>query len=179
MDNLVIGGKHFEVMIPEQEITEAVERVAQRLNERFCDEDHVLFLGILNGSFIFMSDLVRHLNFKVDMSFVKFSSYDGASSTGCVKELIGLGESLEGRNVVVVEDIVDTGVSIDHALKMLGRCGVASASVCTLFFKPNAYRGISTIDFAAMEIGNEFIVGYGLDYDGKGRQYKDIYVTYE
>ncbi len=174
---LNVGGRDFEVMIPESEIVSAVERVAARLNADYCDADRVLLLGVLNGSFIFMSDLVRHLDFQVEMSFVKISSYEGESSTGCVRELIGLNESIEGRNVVVVEDIVDTGCSIDHMLELLRSKGVLSAKVCTLFFKPNAYRGVSTVDYAAMEIGNEFIIGYGLDFDGAGRQYKDIYVT--
>lgn len=179
MKSVIVGGKRFEVMIPESEIKAAVERTAEALNRDYCDADEPLLLGILNGAFVFMSDLVRKLNFRAEMSFVKIASYDGLESSGAVSELIGLRESIEGRNVIVVEDIVDTGRSMDHILGLLRAKGARSAKVCTLFFKPAAYRGVSTIDYAAMEIGNEFIIGYGLDFDGAGRQYKDIYVTYD
>ncbi len=178
-DKVRVKGRDFEIMIPQSKIEAAVNRVAERINGDYCDADDVVLLGILNGSFIFMSDLVRHLDFDVEMSFVKLSSYRGKCSTGSVHELIGVNENLRGRNVIVIEDIVDSGRSIDHILEMLRATEVASVKVCTLFFKPKAYQGVSTIDYPAMEIGNEFIIGYGLDFDGHGRQYKDIYVTYD
>ncbi len=169
--------RSFEIMIPQKQILEAVDRVAEELNDRYREGDKVLILGVLNGSFIFLSDLVRRLNFRVEICFVKLSSYDGCSSTGRVRDLIGLNCSLEGRNVVVVEDIVDSGVSIDHISSLLREQGCASIGICTLFFKPKAYRGTTHIDHIAMEIGNEFIVGYGLDYNELGRELPDIYVT--
>lgn len=177
MEKIKIHDKIFEVMIPAEKIAEAVKSVAQKLNARYKVEDNAVLLGILNGSFIFLSDLARELTFAPEVSFVKFSSYDGCCSTGGVRELIGLNDSLKGRNVVIVEDIVDTGNSITHMLDKLKCHEVASVSVCTLFFKPAAYRGKAKIDYVAMEIGNEFIVGYGLDYNELGREYKDIYVT--
>ncbi len=178
MDNIVkIHDRTFKVMIPSATIEESVARVAEQLNADYCDDDKVVLLGILNGSFIFMSDLVRHLNFKVEMSFVKLASYVGSNSTGEIRELIGLNGALKGRNILIVEDIVDTGLSITHLLGKLEELEVEKARVCTLFFKPAAYTGAATIDYRAMEIGNEFIVGYGLDYNELGRELKDIYVT--
>ncbi|MFI3289124.1 MAG: hypoxanthine phosphoribosyltransferase [Rikenellaceae bacterium] len=169
--------REFEVMIPEERILEAVKRVADKINADYTSDDCPILLGVLNGSFLFMADLARQLNFRCEVSFMKIASYDGCSSTGKVKELIGLNTSIKGRNVIVVEDIVDTGRSITYTLQILRAMEVASVRVATLFLKPEAYKGSDTIDYAAMEIGNEFIVGYGLDYNQLGRELKDIYVT--
>ncbi len=177
MEKIKIVDREFEIMIPAERIAEAVKSVAEKMNRCYTADDKVILLGVLNGSFIFLADLARELTFAPEVSFVKLSSYDGCCSTNNVRELIGLCDSIEGRNVVIVEDIVDTGHSITHMLEALKQCKVASARVCTLFFKPNAYRGEAPIDFPAMEIGNEFIVGYGLDYNEMGRELKDIYVT--
>ncbi|MFI3259146.1 MAG: hypoxanthine phosphoribosyltransferase [Rikenellaceae bacterium] len=176
-EKVKICDRTFEVMIPATQIAESVERVAERLNANFTDEDNVVLLGILNGSFIFLSDLVRKLNFRVEISFVKIASYEGCNSTGEVREMIGLKSSVKGRKVVIVEDIVDTGHSITHITALLRAQKVASYDVCTLFFKPAAYQGKEEIKYRAMEIGNEFIVGYGLDYNELGRELADIYVT--
>ena len=132
---------------------------------------------MLNGSFMFMSDLIKKIEFQNELSFVKLASYEGTSSTGQVKSLLGLNGSIEGRHVIVVEDIVDTGESIEHMLRDLEARRPASVAVCTLFFKPNSYRKQIPIEYKALEIGNEFIVGYGLDYDQLGRNLKDIYVV--
>ncbi len=177
MESIKIYDRVFEVMISAERIAEAVKRVAKQINECYSADDRVVLLGILNGSFVFLSDLARELNFSPEISFVKVSSYEGCSSTGEVSDLIGLNDSLKGRNVLVVEDIIDTGSSITHIWSALQRHDIASAKICTLFFKPEAYRADVDIDFAAMEIGNEFIVGYGLDYNELGRELKDIYVT--
>ena len=128
---------------------------------------------------MFMSDLIKKIEFQNELSFVKLASYDGTCSTGCVKSLIGLNNSIEGRHVIIVEDIVDTGESIEHMIKELESRNPASIEVCTLFFKPGSYRKQLPIKYRAMEIGNEFIVGYGLDYDQLGRSLKDIYVVTE
>ncbi len=170
--------RDFEIMIPAERIRSSIEAVAEQINSQYTEEDRVILLGVLNGSFIFLSDLARMLNFRVEICFVKLSSYSGAASTGVVKDLIGLNCSIEGRKVIVVEDIVDTGVSIAHTLNSLRGKGAAEVKVCTLFFKPAAYRASETIDYVAMEIGNEFIVGYGLDYNELGRELPDIYVTH-
>ncbi|WP_308659137.1 hypoxanthine phosphoribosyltransferase [uncultured Alistipes sp.] len=169
----------FRVMIPAAKIDEAVTAVAQRINADYADKDTPLFVGVLNGSFMFMSDLIKKIEFNSELSFVKLSSYEGTQTTGDVKCLIGLNHSLEGRHVIIVEDIVDTGESIERMVRDLEKLHPASIAVCTLFFKPGSYRKQIPIEYKAMEIGNEFIVGYGLDYDQLGRNLKDIYVVNE
>ena len=169
----------FRVMIPAAKIDEAVTAVAQRINADYADKDTPLFVGVLNGSFMFMSDLIKKIEFNSELSFVKLSSYEGTQTTGDVKCLIGLNHSLEGRHVIIVEDIVDTGESIERMVRDLEKLHPASIAVCTLFFKPGSYRKQIPIESKAMEIGNEFIVGYGLDYDQLGRNLKDIYVVTE
>ena len=171
--------KKFKVMIPAAKIEEAVAAVAAKINEDYREKRNPLFLGVLNGSFMFMSDLLKKIDFNCEISFVKLSSYCGTSSSGDVKCLIGLGNNIEGRDVIIVEDIVDTGASIEHMVEELKTKKPASIRVCTLFFKPKAYQRQIPIDYPAMHIGNEFIVGYGLDYDQLGRNYKDVYVVTE
>ena len=169
MENTIqLHDKKFRIMIPAEQIDKAVDAVAQRINADYAGKETPLFLGILNGSFMFMSDLIKKIEFQNELSFVKLASYDGTCSTGCVKSLIGLNNPIEGRHVIIVEDIVE-----------LEARNPASVEVCTLFFKPGSYRKTLPIKYRAMEIGNEFIVGYGLDYDQLGRSLKDIYVVTE
>ncbi len=176
-DKITLHGRAFKKMIDASEIDAAVSKVAQQLNEKFRDmEESPLVLGILNGSFMFMSDLVKKFDFDAELSFLKLSSYEGTESVGTVKSLIGLNNSIEGRHVIVIEDIVDSGTTIRHIDNDLKSRNPASVSYCTLFFKPGNYTETINIDFKAMDIGNEFIVGYGLDFDYLGRTYKDIYV---
>lgn len=167
----------FRVMIPAAKIDEAVTAVAQRINADYADKDTPLFVGVLNGSFMFMSDLIKKIEFNSELSFVKLSSYEGMQTTGDVKCLIGLNHSLEGRHVIIVEDIVDTGESIEHLMRSLRGHSPRSVEVATLFFKPESYAKSIPIKYRALEIGNEFIVGYGLDYDQLGRNLKDVYVV--
>ena len=163
MENTIqLHDKKFRIMIPAEQIDKAVDAVAQRINADYAGKETPLFLGILNGSFMFMSDLIKKIEFQNELSFVKLASYDGTCSTGCVKSLIGLNNPIEGRHVIIVEDIVDTGESIEHMIKELEARNPASVEVCTLFFKPGSYRKTLPIKYRAMEIGNEFIVGYGL-----------------
>lgn len=169
--------KTFRVMIPAEKIDQAVTAVAERINRDYADKDTPLFVGVLNGSFMFLSDLIKKIEFNSELSFVKLSSYEGTSSTGQVKSLIGLNGSIEGRHVIIVEDIVDTGESIAHMIADLQGRKPASIEVCTLFFKPASYSKEYPVRYRALEIGNEFIVGYGLDYDQLGRNLKDIYVV--
>ena len=178
-DIIKLHDKKFKIMIPAAKIDEAVEAVARRINHDYADKETPLFLGILNGSFMFMSDLIKKIEFQNELSFVKLASYEGTESTGQVRSLIGLTTPIEGRHVIIVEDIVDTGESIDHMIRDLEARKPASIEVCTLFFKPASYRKTRPIKYRAMEIGNEFIVGYGLDYNQLGRSLKDIYVVTE
>lgn len=180
MDKVIkLHDRKFRVMIPAAKIDEAVTAVAQRINADYADKNTPLFVGVLNGSFMFMSDLIKKIEFNSELSFVKLASYEGTQTTGDVKCLIGLNQSLEGRHVIIVEDIVDTGESIERMVRDLEKLHPASIAVCTLFFKPGSYRKQIPIDYRAMEIGNEFIVGYGLDYNQLGRNLKDIYVVTE
>ena len=170
-DIIKLHDRKFKIMIPAEKIDEAVSAVAQRINEDYGDKETPLFVGVLNGSFMFMSDLIKKIEFNNELSFVKLASYEGTCSSGC--------GSIEGRHVIVVEDIVDTGESIEYMICDLKAQKPASLEVCTLFFKPGSYRKQIPIKYRAMEIGNEFIVGYGLDYDQLGRSLKDIYVVTE
>ena len=169
--------KTFREMTPAEKIDQAVTAVAERINNDYADKDTPLFVGVLNGSFMFLSDLIKKIEFNSELSFVKISSYEGTSSTGQIRSLIGLNGSIEGRHVIIVEDIVDTGESIAHMIADLESRKPASVEVCTLFFKPASYSKQYPIRYRALEIGNEFIVGYGLDYDQLGRNLKDVYVV--
>lgn len=171
--------RNFKVMIPADKIEVAVSAVADKINADYRDKKNPIFIGVLNGSFMFMSDLLKKIDFCCEISFVKLSSYCGTCSSGEVTNLIGLNRDIAGRDVIIVEDIVDTGASIEHMVAELQRHNPASIRVCTLFFKPKAYTRSIPIDYPAMEIGNEFIVGYGLDYNQLGRNLKDVYVVTE
>lgn len=171
--------RNFKVMIPADKIEVAASAVADKINADYREKKNPIFIGVLNGSFMFMSDLLKKIDFCCEISFVKLASYCGTCSSGEVTNLIGLNRDIEGRDVIIVEDIVDTGASIEHMVAELQRHNPASVRICTLFFKPNAYKRSIPIDYPAMEIGNEFIVGYGLDYDQLGRNLKDVYVVTE
>lgn len=179
-DIVKLQDKSFKIMIPSEQIHEYVANVAKSINSDYAGKERPLFIGILNGSFMFMSDMVKMIDFECEISFMTLSSYQGGlCSTGVVKDVAGLNINIKGRNVIVVEDIVDTGNSIEHIIKTLQNESPASLEVCTLFFKPKAYTKQYPIKYVATEIGNEFIVGYGLDYNYVGRNLKDIYVVQE
>jgi hypoxanthine phosphoribosyltransferase len=135
-----------------------------------------IFLAVLNGSFIFMADLMRYVTIPCEVSFVKLASYEGVTSTGKVHEVIGINESLAGRTVVIVEDIVDTGLTMKQMIQSLGTRNPESIHICSLLVKPDKLQVDLDIEYAAMEIPNDFIVGYGLDYNQHGRNLRDIYV---
>ena len=177
-EKIKLQDKVFRVMIPAEEIDRAVDRVAEQLNERYAGRTPV-FLGVLSGSFLFLSDLVRKTTFNSQLAFVKISSYEGTESTGQVKQQFGVDFDIEGRDIIIVEDIVETGHSINYLLDHLRRKNPASISICTLFFKPDKFLYEYKVDYVALSIGNEFIVGYGLDYNQLGRNLKDIYVVDE
>ena len=179
MENKIkLQDKTFRVLISAEEIDKAVTRVADQLNERYQGRTPI-FLGVLSGSFLFLADLVRKVNFESQLAFVKISSYDGTESTGNVKQQFGVDFDIEGRDIIIVEDIVETGHSMNYLLDHLRKKNPASVSICTLFFKPEKFLYEYEIDYTALSIGNEFIVGYGLDYNQLGRNLKDIYVIDE
>lgn len=165
-------------MISAEQIDRAVERVAHQLNERYAGRTPI-FLGVLSGSFLFLGDLLRKTTFDNQLAFVKLSSYEGTQSTGEVRQQLGIDFDIEGRDVIIVEDIVETGHSMKHLLNYLGERRPASVAICTLFFKPDRFLYDYPIDYKLFTIGNEFIVGYGLDYNQLGRNLKDIYVIDE
>ena len=179
MKTIRLHDKNFRLAIPNGRICDAISRVADRINKDYAGRETPLFVGVLNGSFMFMAELMQRITLDCEASFIKIASYSGTASTGKVHELIGLSTDIRGRHVVIVEDIVDTGESIEHMIGELKSHNPASIEVCTLFFKPGSYRKQLPIKYRAMEIGNEFIVGYGLDYDQLGRSLKDIYVVTE
>jgi hypoxanthine phosphoribosyltransferase len=174
MRKVKILDKEFKISIPSTNIKRSIENVALQINNDYIGEE-ILFISILNGSFMFASDLVRRIKVPSQISFVKLSSYSGDSKSGVFKELIGLNEVIEGRNVVVIEDIVDTGATIETIVFQLKAHKPKSVKVATLLFKPQAYQKNLKMDYVGLEIPDDFIVGYGLDYNGYGRQLEDIY----
>lgn len=176
MDRIKLHDKEFRVFIPFREIEEAIKKVASQLNEHYNKKKPPLFLSVLNGSFMFTAELLKNIDFQCEISFIKLSSYSGTSSSGEIQELIGLNSDVKGREIIILEDIVDTGNTICDLTDLLKQKGASKIKICTLLLKPEAYHKDIPIDYAAIEIPNDFIVGYGLDYDELGRQYKDIYV---
>ena len=169
--------KTFEVMIPAEDIDKAVAKVAERLNSDYASaKKPPIFVGVLNGAYMFLADLVRKTDFDSEVTFVQISSYAGTQSTGTITQKLGIDFDIERRDIILVEDIVETGHSINHMLDYIRSFNPNSVEVCTLFFKPEKYLYDMPNKYCAMEIGNEFIVGYGLDYDQIGRNLKDIYV---
>ena len=170
MSTIQIKDKSFTTFITE------VSRVADEIN-RDLEGAEPLFLSVLNGSFMFTADLMKRVNIPCEISFVKLASYQGTSSTGKVKELVGLNEDIEGRTVVIVEDIIDTGFTMERLVETLRARNPKDIRIATLLVKPDKLQVKLDIDYVAMNIPNDFIVGYGLDYDGKGRNYRDIYTV--
>ena len=176
MNSIQIKDKRFAVSYKEEDILKQVERVAQELNRDMADKNP-LFISVLNGSFMFTADLMKRIEVPCEISFVKMASYQGDSSTGKVKKLVGLNEDIAGRTVVIVEDIVDTGLTMQRLLETLSEMNPAEIQIATLLLKPEKLKVPLDIKYVAMQIPNDFIVGYGLDYDGLGRNYKDIYTV--
>lgn len=170
--------KQFKPYITEKEIGEIVKGLADRLSADYKGR-FPLMMPILNGTIFFAADLLRAMSIDSEVSFVKMSSYSGTQSTGQVKELIGFSENVSGRDVVLVEDVIETGISMEYTLKRLWELKPASVKICTLVFKSNMFQKDFKIDYIGREIGDDFIVGYGFDYNGHGRTYKDIYVLSE
>ena len=178
MSVVKIKDKTFKTSIPEAQILERVKAVAERINTDMADKNPLL-LAMLNGSFVFSADLMREITVPCEISFVKMSSYQGTSSTGKVKQLLGLNEDIKGRTVIIVEDIVESGLTLKTLLETLKEKEPADVQICTLLFKPDCLQVPLDIKYVAMEIPNDFILGYGLDYDQQGRNLRDIYTVVE
>ena len=174
MNRVRIKDKTFEVSTPEAEIKQRVKELASQLSHDLQGKKP-LFLAVLNGSFIFAADLMREMTIPCEISFVKLASYQGTTSTGKIHEVIGINEDLTGRTVVIVEDIVESGLTMQRMIETLGTRNPESVRICTLFFKPSKLKADITLDYVAFRIPDDFIVGYGLDYDGLGRELKDVY----
>ena len=173
-----VHGRYFKPFIPEEAIQKEVERLAMEMNRDLAGKDPI-FLGILNGAFMFASDLYKQLTFPCQITFLKLASYSGTESTGSVKQLIGINRDLKDRVVVVLEDIVDTGVTLETIIRQLSGYEPQEIRVATFLHKPDATVKEVKLDYVGMEIPNDFILGYGLDYDGYGRNFKEIYQLVE
>jgi hypoxanthine phosphoribosyltransferase len=175
MKQIKIHDKEFKLYLPYEKIRAVVEKMAEQMNSDLAGKNP-LFICILNGSFMFAAELFKRIELlESEISFVKLASYNGEKTSGAVKELIGLNEEIKGRTVVILEDIVDTGITIDNILKQLAKKEPKEVLIATLLFKPEALQKEIPLHYVGLEIPNDFIVGYGLDYDGYGRNLIDIY----
>ncbi len=175
MDKIRIVDKEFRLLVSSDKIQESINRLADQMNKDLKGRN-VFFLGILNGAFMFVSDLIRRIDLECQISFLKLATYEGSSSSGSIKRLIGLDEDISGKTVVILEDIIDTGFTIDSILKQLKGYGPRDIRIAALLFKPDSFDRDSRPDYIGIEIPNDFVAGYGLDYKGYGRNLKDIYV---
>lgn len=188
MDKVTINGRNFRLMIPEREIMEIVDNAAAQLNEAYADKEQApLLMCTLTGSLPFAGALMARLNFDPQISCIKVSSYSGTESTGVLKTVLGPTIPVEGKEVIIIEDIVDTGITLRGMRRLFAEQGASSVKVCTLLFKPEKFHAQMQKDgiempepeFVGKEIPNEFILGFGLDYDEQGRCLKNIYVLDE
>lgn len=175
MQSLYIDDKRFELFLSSETIAQRINETGKQIAEEYRDLQPV-FLCVLNGAFIFAADLLRQVNIQAEVSFIKLSSYNGLQSTGNVKTLIGINGSLQGRHVILVEDIVDTGKTLHDLLPQLAEHNPASVKIACLLSKPTARTHEAPTDYTCFEIPDKFVIGYGLDCDGKGRNLPDIYV---
>jgi hypoxanthine phosphoribosyltransferase len=174
MQEIQVLDKKFRMFIPSDKLQERITELANEINHDL-KEKNVVFFGILNGVFLFAADLFKRINFPAQISFLKLASYEGTSSTGKIKELIGWNEDITGKTIVVIEDIVDTGNTLERIVGELTLRKAKEVKIVTLLFKPEAYTRDIPLDYVGFEIPNNFVVGYGLDYDGFGRNHDSIY----
>jgi len=177
MKQVKVHDKTFELYIPNKRISEVVEKMADKMNHELAGKNP-LFICILNGSFMFAAELFKKIDMiETEISFVKLASYEGDSTTGKVKQLIGLNEDIEGRTVVILEDIVDTGITMTNIQAQLDKMNPKEVKIATMLLKPDSLKKDVKLDYVGLEIPNDFIVGFGLDYDGYGRNLLDIYTV--
>ena len=169
-------GKVFELYIPSWEISNTVNRIARQVNDFYSKQkEDVVLISILDGAFIFMADLVRQLNFEHEINFVKLKSYKNMKSTGSVETILDVGVDLEGKHVLIIEDIVDTGLTMENFIDHIKSKKASSVKICTLLSKPEVHNDIFPLDFVGLEIPPLFVIGYGLDLNRHGRHLKHIY----
>jgi len=174
MKEITILDKKFSEFIPEDKIVRRIEEMAEKINNDYKGEE-VVFLGILNGAFLFAAELFKRINIKARISFVKLASYEGTSSSGTIKELIGWNEDIRNKNIIIIEDIVDTGNTLERIVDELVIRKASGIRVATLLFKPGAYKKDIPVEYVGFEIPNDFVIGFGLDYDGYARNLPAIY----
>jgi len=174
MQTITVKDKDFSLFISEQHISQAIQEVAEKINADLHDK-FPLFVGVLNGSFMFVGELLKNIQMPCEVSFIKVASYQGTTSGGELKKLIGFNEKIKGRTVVVCEDIIDTGFTMEAVMEELKQYEPAEIKLATLLFKPTAFKKNYHIHYIALEIPDDFVLGFGLDYDGLGRNYRDIY----
>lgn len=174
---IIVHEKEFALFIDQESIEKRIRLMAIQLNVDYENRTPI-FLGVLNGSFLFMADLMKEIDLACEVEFIKVTSYQGTTSGGKIKETLGIPLNLKGRDVIVVEDIVDSGLTMKYVLAKINALEPASVSLCTLLFKPAALKEeLAELSYVGFEIPNEFVVGYGLDYDGHGRNLKHIYTA--
>jgi hypoxanthine phosphoribosyltransferase len=174
MKEITIFDKTFSELITEKVILERIGELARQINSDLAGKE-VVFLGILNGAFLFAADLFRRIDFQARISFIKLASYQGTISQGSIKELIGWNEDIKNKIIVVIEDIVDTGNTLERIVDELVVRKASEIRIAALLYKPGAYKKDIHIDYVGFEIPNDFVVGYGLDYDGFGRNLPSVY----
>ncbi len=174
MSRIKVHDKEFELYIPQDQIERSIHKVADEINRDYAGKNP-LFLVVLNGAFMFAAELFKNIEIECEISFVKLSSYAGTSTTNVVRELIGLDYSIHGRNIVMVEDIIDTGLTMKFTIEKMMKLEANEVKIATMLFKPNAFQFDYPIDYIGLEIPNDFIIGYGLDYNEHARNLPDIY----
>jgi hypoxanthine phosphoribosyltransferase len=174
MESVQLADKSFQSFISASQINKKIKLLSAQINKDYAGKKPI-FVAILNGSFMFCSDLLKQIELECKVSFLKLSSYDGMSTTGNVRQLIGLNEDIKGQDLIVLEDIMDTGLTLAAILKELAILQPSSIQVCTLLYKPAANQTNYVPSYIGFEVGNEFLVGYGLDYNGLGRNLPEIY----
>ena len=175
MKKVRLKDKNFQLFIDSKELNDSIESLSNKINQDYSDREPI-FLCVLNGAFVFAAELIKRFNHECQVSFVKLSSYQGVQSSGTINSLIGLNEDIKEKDVIIVEDIVDTGQTIANIVENILNKNPRSIEVATLLYKPKSYQKQIPIKYRAIEIGNDFIVGFGLDYNGLGRNLEEIYI---
>ncbi|WP_421873121.1 hypoxanthine phosphoribosyltransferase [Marinoscillum sp.] len=176
MSSVTLHDKEFDLLIPKKEIKQSIKAMAEQINQDYLGKE-VCVVGVLDGAFMVLSSLLKRLNLNISLELVKLKSYEGQSSSGEVKKLLGLTTSLQGKHVLVVEDIVDTGHTLQYIMDLIESHSPASVEIATLLIKPDVFQDKFPVRYQGLAIPNKFVVGFGMDYDGQGRQLPDIYAA--